>query len=413
MSATVVGVGVDTLHLGFHGALRPGLLEELGEVLDRMRRDREADRRVELGGAVWELEHGDKWRVCRLRSAREGVVGLSRPGLAKNPAVTYEPPARELWSRGWRDCWARGAELARAACDHVRGPGAVSRLDLACDVIGADFGSCTPEEFVSRARGRARRGGGTEGDGGEGRWLEWTAGGRVETLQAGRGTTVMRVYDKTRELAAQSPEKRPWLAAAWAAQSGVDPLGSGETVWRVEGQLRREALKKRRHADRTTGELLVGVDSPELLEHAMPGLWAYLVGTPGGPGWLTWREPEGFTRVRKRPIRGEWVAIQQAAPRFGAPSRNLVPFAGELESQASLEMRLRWLLGNAKGCAAMLPERLEFRRAWDACGDLLEKLLGREGRSWLEELEQKRVTVCPGEPWPSRESAPELELVSA
>lgn len=63
------------------------------------------------------------------------------------------------------------------------------------------------------------------------------SGSVPQTFQYGKGALVLRVYNKTAELASSH---KSWLREVWATCEGYDPQ---RDVWRVEAQLRREALE--------------------------------------------------------------------------------------------------------------------------------------------------------------------------
>lgn len=61
---------------------------------------------------------------------------------------------------------------------------------------------------------------------------QYRRGGQLQSLRFGEGATVLRVYDKAAEIAEQS--QKTWFHALW---------GGDVPVWRVEWQVRKEALK--------------------------------------------------------------------------------------------------------------------------------------------------------------------------
>ena len=62
-------------------------------------------------------------------------------------------------------------------------------------------------------------------------------GSLVQTFQYGKGALVVRVYNKTAELASSH---KSWLRDIWQTCEGYDPEVD---VWRVEAQFRREGLR--------------------------------------------------------------------------------------------------------------------------------------------------------------------------
>lgn len=69
---------------------------------------------------------------------------------------------------------------------------------------------------------------------------------KVQTFRFGQGDIVLRVYDKSAEIAESSG--KTWFHRLWG--------GVTENVWRVEFQVRKEVLK--RHSIRTFEDLFAG-----------------------------------------------------------------------------------------------------------------------------------------------------------
>ena len=108
----------------------------------------------------------------------------------------------------------------------------------------------------------------------------------------GQGDIVLRIYNKTKEIMQAS--KKWFFRDLWEQVEGFDPESD---VWRIEFQLRREALKSFRHPDAPTGLRTV----PEIA-HAYEALWRYLCGegADGRRGWISLRVPTYATRGERR-----------------------------------------------------------------------------------------------------------------
>lgn len=159
--------------------------------------------------------------------------------------------------------------------------------------------------------------------------------------QFGKGKLAARLYDKTREIADESPHKA-WFADVW----GREHFDAGAPVWRLEFQVRREPLKQ------------FGLDDPAhaLTPVMMRRLWRYCVGgrfvdpvqaqmeelgqvpeavEEDAGGWLSLRAPEPGVRRSRWPIRPEWRALQDVP--FGAGGS---PLVRDTQHRASLERAL-------------------------------------------------------------------------
>jgi hypothetical protein len=262
-NTTIVASGVDTLHLGYRGELRP----EVEADLERRREDlmlsessgdgealREAaEGEYELGGSTFALSaQAGRGRRYRLFNADLTFL-IARNAPATTPTVMAQLRSGFLWRVGW--CEAERAVSALVSLllmpDPQSPPPMLSRLDLC-----ADFQGWQP----------------TEGD-------------RRRMITA-------RIYDKTAELVVSGKE---WIREVWQ-QGGWN---SSLPVWRLEFQLRREALREFKVADAR--------DMPE----GIGALWRSL-----GRHWLRLAAPVSGQRRERWPIDPAWESL--LCPAFGS-----------------------------------------------------------------------------------------------
>lgn len=116
-------------------------------------------------------------------------------------------------------------------------------------------------------------------------------GEQLETFYVGSpGAQIrLRIYDKGKEIAKSG---KAWFLDLWGREQAKD-------VWRVEFQLRRTALKQ------------FGVDTLGDLLGQLGSIWKYLTGE-----WFSLRLPD-HDKQERRTVHPWWVAVQQAAGRFG------------------------------------------------------------------------------------------------
>lgn len=117
------------------------------------------------------------------------------------------------------------------------------------------------------------------------------SGDDLETYYNGAkaGEIQLRVYDKGRDTIKKN---KLWFLDVWNRDSC-------EGVWRVEYQLRREALKQ------------FGINELHDLEAKLPGVWARLT-----EDWFSLRLPDNANTTR-RSVHPLWAIIQGCAKRFG------------------------------------------------------------------------------------------------
>lgn len=150
-------------------------------------------------------------------------------------------------------------------------PLTLSRVDVAADFQGWEPTSAEMSSVVCRASYRATHG--TES--------------AVQTFVFGKGAVVMRLYNKTDEIA---ESKKQWMKDAWSMTGRFD---YSLPVWRVEVQLRRHALKELgfNTADRA-------LDDPgALLDYGLK--WANLRVPTGDETKTRWPEDPRWTVLRE------------------------------------------------------------------------------------------------------------------
>lgn len=125
---------------------------------------------------------------------------------------------------------------------------------------------------------------------------------------------------------------------------------------------------------------------------AIPILWAYLTGSPGGSGgWLSWRTPKGTDRSRQRwPIRAPWREVRAAdwSPCVGGATAN-----GLLLRDAQRQATLEGLLPSFSGyltTLASLTDEPDLGALLTRLGDMVETHLHRRGKGWDLSCAEKR-----------------------
>lgn len=301
MSLRVLHAGIDTLEVSFSGEVR----EEVATALDVEKTAAvESPRSYYVGGMIEMMVQGRaygwwRWRlvspefsvVMRNGNARAGVtaqVRFSAFGLAHQELG-------ELWSR---------AKLALGFLGEFN-PTSVAR----CDVY-ADFQGWTPTgqdlaALVCAAPYRATHG---------------TQSG-VQTFQYGKGDVVVRVYDKTAELAVSG---KAWFVDLWGQSQDFEP---GQPVWRVEAQLRRKALG--------------GLDV-DCVEQVMDKPGALL---DFGLRWAQLRVPSADATSTRWPEDPRWTSLREAV--FGGVPLGRVPRTAQLMDLERVKTHLVGLVATA------------------------------------------------------------------
>jgi hypothetical protein len=335
----ILATQIDTLHLSFRVELDEGFLEDLRAKKKDAQENKGRRVLIKLPGVdavLWTVTPGSGGSVYAYRLTNEFAdLCISTVKRSKDAMqLRFELRAGFLWERQLEGAWAWCLGIAGALNKGERCPvSKLTRLDMCMDVVGIDFAEADEKHFVSRARRRTRHyGRASQGDRcpacagsgtcpcceGEGILenpahlmflLDVHASGLKESgLSLGAGAVGARIYDKTREIREKSRDKA-WLYDFWAARGWV----STETVWRVEIQFRRPALKEL-VSERTLRTL--GLDELDGCRAALSSLWGYAVGgahARGHTAWLKWCVPNPDDSRRSRwDARPEWKIVQAA-----------------------------------------------------------------------------------------------------
>ncbi|MEL6791038.1 MAG: hypothetical protein AAFO78_10765 [Pseudomonadota bacterium] len=259
---------------------------------------------VALGGVNFGLLTNGAFPYRWVLANRQMTWKLAR---ALQPSVQVEFSSEGLWHEGADALHDQVQAIARAEKMVAVAPDAVSRVDYAFDyhVPHRDFSIVN---MVSRARKDS----------------QYRAGETLQTLTFGRGDIVVRVYDKSAEIAEKSG--KAWFHDIW---------GVKDHVWRIEFQLRREALK--RFGIRTMADVLSGIGD------ALRDI---------ASRHTTMRLPARDSNTSRWPLHPIWQDLLQridALPNLGV--------VRDFNRTASLALRehdlARSIVGNLKGLAAL------------------------------------------------------------
>lgn len=325
----VLGRGVDTVYLAAWCSPRPEVRRILIAARDWAKGGEEVY--IQSGVMRWRvLEHGRSPYAVVLEGPA-CTLSVSHHDSETIPSVYVQVRSAWLHRNGPDDVVTRIDRLLSRWCSggvalHV------SRIDLYADVQGLDLdGLEVPRgAWVGRSRWRSTW---WESDDerraalGEQRQRDEDAGGCTLHYfgthhtggMFGRGDIAVRYYDKTREIRTSG---KGWLRGIWA-DAGWD----GGQVWRVEVQVRGEALRDmvaastcRQAVQYTDGRGAAGEGAVThghawpMVRRAFGGIWRYVVGRPDAPagGWISLRVPSATQKQRTRwPVDPRWRHLQR------------------------------------------------------------------------------------------------------
>lgn len=320
--------GVDTLQLHTKAPVRTEILAGFEKLHQRalQRKKEQVSEPVkwecllddELEATLEMQAAGSGGKGCRYRLEAEGVLTLLVHTHAPEgtPTCYVELASRFLWARGFREA----ARLAIALMDLVCASRHVGNLPLDPQVTRVDF--CMDfdrwapelslfEEFEGRA---VKRGAHLEPDyaaPNEGASVH-TSHWRFTGFSFGRGVVVARLYWKSLEIKSSG---KLWFRPLWQREGWVSEEESGP-VWRLEFQLRREALRNahvrvQHTADRLDSgevELVEEIASWEHCAAAAGNIWKALA-----RNWLSLR---GQRTASQRVVLSDVWRELHDAPKF-------------------------------------------------------------------------------------------------
>lgn len=194
----------------------------------------------------------------------------NRASSPSSPAIYAQVRSEFIWSAGFQESRQQALRVVTDIYGYPPEREQVSRVDLFADILWSkQFHSADIGKFSTRARSKG----------------VFYDGERVSGFTIGKGDITVRIYDKTLEIHKSGKE---WLYDLW----GVSQDNQDVRVWRVEFQLRREALKE------------FGIESFNDLVNSQQALWNYCV-----QQWLSVRVT-GKKNVARRALVSFWEAAQ-------------------------------------------------------------------------------------------------------
>lgn len=349
----VVAAGVDTLELHTSQPLAPRAVERLEALKVAAQQTPPGERLPSWGAAghVFEVRRtGSKRGSLLLDVADVMAVSLNPHAPQGLPTAMVEVRSRHLWQD--LDAAAAEAEEVLGVLTLGEHPEMqVSRVDVTADWQGWEPSASLLEAFVTRARRDATYRHHRKHTG----WA-WGGGGAV----------LARVYDKTAEI--RGTPKEAWFPAVWRRSGHYD---SDFSVWRVEYQVRREAIRE-------LAPLGLGPGTFKAWETCRPHLGSIF--STLSDAWCALRLPRAADT--RRELDPRWQAVRgqarfdgceapQALERLQAEaefSRTL----DQLAAYAARGIAERWALHGRSDDA-----RTSYGRLWDE----LQAHLGRKGES--------------------------------
>ena len=272
----IVGAGVDSLYLSVPGEMKPGPQTRLHRLKEQAQaRDPEIRALAQYRGHDWIFDVSDKGArlFSYVLTDPRYRIELARPSVTL-PLAHAQVSSAALAAYGVARCVA-DLLVVLADVGEIKGEAVVSRADLFVDVTtDCDLTRLEDEQWLTRAQSKAR----------------YSEQGQRSGHAIGRGGDIsLRLYNKTLEMQRSGKDhaKRQWLQRGWDGHS---------PVWRVEAQVRRNALQQ------------FGIRSVDELVRRIGELWRYVVEV-----WCRLVVPNPSDQTPSRwPTHPFWAAVSSA-----------------------------------------------------------------------------------------------------
>lgn len=219
---------------------------------------------------------GQKFYAYRL-SCNDFLISFMEKEMSFNSPVMVRLLSSFLWSYGVVEAQAIFMKWFSTFSVNVLAT-SLSRIDPSFDTDEMIFTQKDVKGVVTRAKGK------TEHFVNE----EYTYGRKFSGFTIGRGKPMLaRIYNKTLEV---KKSGKTWFHQIWRDNNWDET----KDVWRVEYQIRREALKE------------LGIATFESFIEKQNELWAYLT-----KEWLTLRNPSK-DNISRWKLKRKWKLIQEA-----------------------------------------------------------------------------------------------------
>lgn len=282
----VIRHGIDSLYVSYPGQLSELMEKHLGALKQRAQSDSEsvaANAQLSLGEHLFAVLDRGRKRFAYLLDDNWFSIAVSSRAAKAMPLAHVQISSELITAVGIPEAMQHlDAVINRLG---VCGQPTVSRADLFADFItDVDFEKSPKNAWVKRCKKRAL----------------YDDDDRFTGIAFGQGGKISaRLYDKTHEIL---KSKKDYLKPIWAAAGWQE----GQTVWRLEFQVRREALPE-----------TVTSSIERFVQHQSIFVWSYCTSE-----WLRLTIPNANDETRSRwPNHALWDALASLGDVVGAPTQ--------------------------------------------------------------------------------------------
>jgi hypothetical protein len=208
----------------------------------------------------------------------------------------------------------------------------ISRIDIAADLAGIELEASDLSDFTSRAKFKREHHGPEKATGNH-------RGRRFTGFEFGKRGSPMyaRIYNKSIEADDDAPVRGVW------SEAGYRPDQHGETVWRIEFEVRASLLRDLVRSD----DSRLNENLERTVKEDLGSIWKFATGK-----WLILRSREDVTRIERRAVRDWWKALGHLDFRLMNSSKG-VPLKRKPALGKKADVFLRASLGSLASFAAL------------------------------------------------------------
>lgn len=344
----VVLSGVDILYIGYYGKIKEKVLNQLEEAkASAQERGRTIGNmhssgvEESLGEYTFNVSQYGESPYAYVLSNGSLRVKISQKDLSVNfPNVYVKINSHYILELGVDKAVEKVRKLVEEEIYEELYYEKVSKVEMYCDIVGAELSLSDIDKFVSRARSDTI----------------YRENRNFTGFTFGKGDIKAKVYLKTEEIKRSHKE---YMYEAW------EDVEEGEPVWRIEFELKRKVLKE------------YGIESYEEFKGKSGDLWKYLTSE-----WLSEREFDNENTTR-RTLTSLWKVVCSVRDFFG----RITGAVRDRKRSCEVEHLLRMAAGLSTSIGAKL-EEISFKKVLEIIIRYMKKkFAGTE--EVIEELVEK------------------------
>lgn len=347
-------LGIDTIEFGIDVEDYEGNFCKLIEEIDKKRTEAQTDYKkqfIEINGMKFIVNRKGQGFYSYKIECEQFYICFMSHSIKNNSPIFVRFMSEYLWEHGYEKAYRmfmKWFQKLNVKIIDTR----ISRLDICFDTDEIKFVEDNIEDFVTKANKIARYY--VDND--------YHINKQFSGMTFGRGGVLScRIYNKTEEI---KKSQKYWFKNVWN-EYGSD---NNKTVWRVEFQIRRKALKE------------LNIDKVNDIKENLESVWGYLT-----QKWLIMKKKGKDKNISRWKTHLSWVLVQQA-------TSNYIPIAGfrECVKKGNTDILMNLAIGAMTSIAAIKNYNNINETYLDITRFMKEKN-NKNDTTFQEEVEKKKM----------------------